>query len=175
MGHPHALGRESCLQSLSYQRGSVWPHDNGIIALGFKRYGFHAEAARVLRDISEAASYFVSYRLPELYAAIDRRRGTFPVLYPGANVPQGWAAGSVFHLLQAILGLRADAPRQRLSVDAVLPRWLPDLTLRGLRVGRATLDLRFWRDGESTRWESSVREGTVEVRQEPWRPWSVTC
>jgi len=102
-------------------------------------------------------------------------RGTFPVLYPGANVPQGWAAGSVFHLLQAILGLRADAPRQRLSVDAVLPRWLPDLTLRGLRVGRATLDLRFWRDGESTRWESSVREGTVEVRQEPWRPWSATC
>src|SRR5204863_297668 len=81
---------------LSYQRGSVWPHDNGIIALGFKRYGFHAEAARVLRDISEAASYFVSYRLPELYAAIDRRRGTFPVLYPGANVPQGWAAGSLF-------------------------------------------------------------------------------
>ena len=160
---------------LSYQRGSVWPHDNGIIALGFKRYGFHAEAARVLRDISEAASYFVSYRLPELYAAIDRRRGTFPVLYPGANVPQGWAAGSVFHLLQAILGLRADAPRQRLSVDAALPRWLPDLTLRGLRVGRATVDLRFWREGERTRWESSVREGTVEVRQDPWRPWSATC
>ena len=61
----------------SYQRGSVWPHDNGIIALGFKRYGFAAEAARVARDISEAASYFVSYRLPELYAGIARTRA-FP-------------------------------------------------------------------------------------------------
>ncbi|HKF68778.1 MAG TPA: glycogen debranching N-terminal domain-containing protein, partial [Vicinamibacterales bacterium] len=72
----------------SYQCGSVWPHDNGIIALGFKRYGFAREAARIARDISEAASYFVSYRLPELYAGLERRPGTFPVQYPGANVPQ---------------------------------------------------------------------------------------
>src|ERR1700737_3614965 len=101
----------------SYQRGSVWPHDNGIIALGFKRYGFAAEAARVARDISEAASLFVAYRPPELYAGIERRPGTFPVLYPQANVPQAWAAGSVFHLLQAMLGVRADAPRGGLSAD----------------------------------------------------------
>src|SRR6185295_12297796 len=121
----------------SYQRGSVWPHDNGIIALGFRRYGFAAEAARVARDISEAASYFVSYRLPELYAGIERRPGTFPVLYPQANVPQAWAAGSVFHLLQAILGIRADAPAGRLYVAPELPRWLPDISLHGLRVGRA--------------------------------------
>src|SRR3984893_13979823 len=80
----------------SYQRGSVWPHDNGIIALGFKRYGFAAEAARVARDISEAASYFVSYRLPELYAGIERRPGTFPVLYPQAIVTQARGGGSVF-------------------------------------------------------------------------------
>jgi len=72
----------------AYQLGSVWPHDNGLIALGMKRYGFAEEAARVARDISEAASYFVSYRLPELYAGIERRPDTFPVLYPQANVPQ---------------------------------------------------------------------------------------
>ena len=159
---------------VSYQRGSVWPHDNGIIALGFKRYGFAAEASRVFRDVSEAASFFVSYRLPELYAGIERRRGTFPVLYPGASAPQAWAAGSVFHLLQAILGLRADAPRGRLYVDPDLPRWLPDVTLRGMSVGRAKVDLRFWREGERTRWEGTVREGSVDLRHEQWRPWRAT-
>ena len=157
----------------AYQRGSVWPHDNGIIALGFKRYGFAAEAARVARDISEAASYFVSYRLPELYAGIERRPGTFPVLYPQANVPQAWAAGSVFHLLQAMLGVRADAPRGRLYVDPDLPSWLPEITLHGLTVGRARVDLRFWRDGERSRWAAEIREGTIAVQEDAWRPWSL--
>jgi glycogen debranching enzyme len=157
----------------AYQRGSVWPHDNGIIALGFKRYGFAAEAARVARDISEAASYFVSYRLPELYAGIERRPGTFPVLYPQANVPQAWAAGSVFHLLQAMLGVRADAPRGRLYVDPDLPSWLPEITLHGLTVGRARVDLRFWRDGERSRWAAEIREGTIAVEEDAWRPWSL--
>ena len=157
----------------SYQRGSVWPHDNGIIALGFKRYGFAAEAARVARDISEAASYFVSYRLPELYAGIERRPDTFPVLYPQANVPQAWAAGSVFHLLQAMLGIRADAPRGRLYVDPELPLWLPEITLHGLAVGRARVDLRFWRDGDRSRWTAEIREGTISVQEEAWRPWGL--
>lgn len=155
----------------SYQLGSVWPHDNGIIALGFKRYGFAAEAARIARDISRAASYFASHRLPELYAGVERGPGTFPVQYLGANVPQAWAAGSAFHLLQAILGLEADAPRGRLRVDPVLPTWLPDVTLRGMRVGDAKLDLRFWREGEKTRWDASSQRGRIEVTQEPWRPW----
>jgi glycogen debranching enzyme len=157
----------------SYQRGSVWPHDNGIIALGFKRYGFSTEAARVFRDISEAASFFVSYRLPELYAGIERRPGTFPVQYRGANVPQAWAAGSVFHLLQAILGLQADAPNHRLNIDPQLPRWLPDVTLRGLTVGKATLDLRFWREGDRTRWDASVHKGDLMVQEKLWEPWPV--
>jgi glycogen debranching enzyme len=157
----------------SSQRGSVWPHDNGIVALGFKRYGFAPEAARVFRDISEAASYFVGYRLPELYAGIERRPGTFPVQYRGANVPQAWAAGSVFHLLQAILGLQADAPNHRLNVDPQLPRWLPDVTLRGLAVGKATLDLRFWREGDRTRWDASVQKGDLTVQEKSWEPWRV--
>jgi glycogen debranching enzyme len=155
----------------SYQLGSVWPHDNGLIALGFKRYGFAGEAAQIARDISRAASHFASHRLPELYAGIERQPGRFPVLYLGANVPQAWAAGSVFHLLQAILGLDADAPHERLRVDPALPAWLPDVMLRGLRVGRARVDLRFWREGEHTRWSATTREGTLRVVQEPWRPW----
>jgi glycogen debranching enzyme len=156
---------------ISYQRGSVWPHDNGIIALGFKRYGFANEAARIARDVSEAASYFVSYRLPELYAGLQRRPGTFPVLYPGANVPQAWAAGSVFHLIQAILGLQADAPHGRLYVDPMLPSWLPNVTLSGLRIGAATVTLRFWREAEETRWEPTDIQGQLEIEQRPCQPW----
>jgi glycogen debranching enzyme len=157
----------------SYQRGSVWPHDNGIIALGFKRYGFAAEAARVARDISQAASRFASHRLPELYAGIERTSGGFPVQYLGANVPQAWAAGSVFHLLQAILGLRADAPQGRLYVDPALPHWLTDLTLRGLVVGSSRVDVRFWREDERTRWDVLDRQGDVEIIQQAWRPWTI--
>jgi glycogen debranching enzyme len=157
----------------SYQNGSVWPHDNGIIAMGFKRYGFADEAAQVAHDVIQAASYFVSYRLPELYAGIGRESGNFPVQYLGANVPQAWAAGSVFHFLQAMLGLQADAPNGRLTVDPDLPPWLPEITLRGLKVGDSRFDLRFWREQDATRWEVLSHTGTVEIEQVPWRPWTV--
>ncbi len=149
----------------SYQNGSVWPHDNGIIAMGFKRYGFAKEAAMIARDISEAASYFMFYRLPELYAGIKREPGTFPVQYLGANVPQAWAAGSVFHLLRAILGLDADAHKKTLYINPVLPRWFPDITVRKLRVGKATVDIRFWREGEATRHDVLAVDGELNVEQ----------
>ena len=137
----------------NYQTGSVWPHDNAIIALGFKRYGFATEAARIARDVSDAASHFLSNRLPELYTTIERDEASFPVQYLGANIPQAWAAGSVFALIHAILGLVPDAPRGKLHVDPLLPRWLPDLTLLDIRLGRQRFDIRFWRDAEETRFE----------------------
>jgi glycogen debranching enzyme len=137
----------------NYQTGSVWPHDNAIIALGFKRYGFGLEAARIARDISEAASHFLSNQLPELYTTIERDERSFPVQYLGANVPQAWAAGSVFALLQAILGFVPDAPRGKLHVDPLLPAWLPDLTVLDLRVGGHCFDIRFWREGPKTQFE----------------------
>ena len=111
--------------------------------------------------------------MPELYAGIEWQPGRFPVQYVGANVPQAWAAGSIFHLLQAVLGLRGDVPANRLLVDPQLPRWLPDVTLRGLAVGSAHVDLRFWRDEEATRWDASVKDGQIEIEQQAWRPWDV--
>ncbi len=156
----------------SYQLGSIWPHDNGIIALGFKRYGFTAEAARLARGISEAASYFSNYRLPEVYAGIELQPGAFPVQYWQANVPQAWAAGSVFQLLQAILGLQADAPNNRLYIAPDLPEWLPEITLRHLTVGKASIDLRFWREQGRTRWDASVKAGDIDVQERAWQPWS---
>ena len=137
----------------SYQNGSVWPHDNGIIAWGFRRYGFVEPAARIARDVSGAAGYFSQHRMPELYAGLQRTPTIFPVQYKGANVPQAWAAGSCFALLQALLGLRPDAPRGKLYLDPALPDWMPDMELRDLRLAGKTFDLRFWRDGDATLWD----------------------
>ena len=132
-----------------YQTGSVWPHDNALIALGFRVCGFPAEAARIAHDISVTASHFLFNQLPELYTTLERD-DAFPIQYVGANVPQAWAAGSVFMLTQAILGFLPDAPRNKLYVDPHLPKWLPDITVQDLRIGKHELDIRFWRDGETT-------------------------
>ena len=99
----------------SYQNGSVWPHDNGIIAQGFKRYGYADAANAVAQDIMGAASFFMLNQLPELYAGIQRDATNFPVQYLGANVPQAWAAGSVFALVQAMIGFQPDAPNRQLG------------------------------------------------------------
>ena len=137
----------------NYQTGSIWPHDNALIAMGFKLSGFSAEAARVARAVSEAGSHFLYNQLPELYTASEGSDSNFPLQYLGANVPQAWAAGSVFMLMQALLGFLPDAPRNKLYVDPSLPAWLPDLTVRNLRIGKHKLDIRFWREGEQTRFD----------------------
>lgn len=147
----------------NYQTGSVWPHDNAIIAVGFKQYGFAVEAAQIAHDISKAASNFLLNQLPELYTAFPRDEMSFPVQYIGANVPQAWAAGSAFMLTQAVLGFEPDAPRNRLYVDPLLPQWLPDLTIRDLRIGRHKLDVRFWRDGEETKFQVLKGDPSVVV------------
>jgi glycogen debranching enzyme len=149
----------------NYQTGSVWPHDNGIIALGFKRYGFGAEAAAIAHDISVAGSHFLSNQLPELYAGIQRDGGNFPVQYIGANVPQAWAAGASFMLIQAMLGILPDAPKGRLFVYPELPVWLPDITLLDLMVGEQRFDIRFWREQDETRFEVLKGDSTRVIRR----------
>jgi glycogen debranching enzyme len=163
--------KHSSFNPNSYHCGSVWAHDNGIIALGCKRYGFSTEAAHIARGISGAASHFQNYRMPEAYAGIQAQKNAFPVQYIQANVPQAWALGSVFHLLQAILGLQADAPNHRLYVDPDLPEWLPNITLHQLVIGNATVDLRFWREGGHTCWDAEVKQGSIKVEQKSWQPW----
>ncbi len=111
----------------SYQRGSVWPHDNGIIALGFKRYGFAAEAARDrARRLRRGELLHAATSCPSSMPASQRDVTNFPVQYLGANVPQAWAAGSVFTLLQAMLGLAAGRAAAAALVDPALPDWLPE-------------------------------------------------
>ncbi len=151
----------------AYQRGSIWPQDNGIIADGFKRYGLAKEANHVIRGIFDAIECFDAYRPPEVFAGVQREGGRdFPILYPaGANIPQAWATGSIFHMIRTILGLRADAPHKRLYVQPTLPDWLPDIELQHLRVGSCSISLRFWREGDRSLWEVSdmqARPGTSQ-------------
>ncbi len=161
-----------------YQLGSVWPHDNGIIAAGFKRYGLVDEANKVIRAQFDAFELFDSYRPPELWAGTARVSNItcFPVIYPGgANIPQAWATGSIFHMVRTMLGLRADAPHRKLYVNPTLPDWLQDVELHNLQVGRCKLDLHFWREGQTSHWEVSSRqaepdtpgEELVEVEKDP--------
>lgn len=155
----------------SYHRGSIWPHDNSIVAMGFKRYGFDTETAQVAHGVLDAAKHFATYRIPELYAGIDRQPGAFPVPYIQANVPQAWAAASVFQFIQAMLGLQADAPNGCLYVDPDLPDWLPDIRLRNVEVGDAQVDLKCWREGQKTCWDASVVSGEIDIKQQAWQPW----
>jgi len=154
----------------SYQRGSVWPHDNGIIAAGMKLYGSYEETNKIAEATFAAAACFQSYRLPEVYAGVERRPATFPSQYMGANIPQAWAAGAVPHLLRAMLGLRADAAHGVLYIHPTLPDWLPEVTVQRLKVGQATLDIRFWRDRRGSHFEVQRRSGQrIEVRHEVQR------
>ena len=154
----------------SYQRGSIWSQDNGIIADGFKRYGLANEANSVIRAIFDATERFDAYRPPELFAGVQRDGDfDFPILYPaGANIPQAWATGSIFHMIRTILGLRADAPHKRLYVRPTLPDWLPDVELHHLRVGPCSLSLRFWREGDASRWEISEMQADTGTAQEDY-------
>jgi len=134
----------------SYHTGSVWPHDNAMIAGGFRRYGYDEEAARVAEGIFDAAALFPSHRLPELWAGVERDEGAFPVPYLGASAPQAWAAASVFRLVAVLCGIHArvapDGSRE-LFVNPALPEWLPELTITRLRAGKGAMDLRL-HDGE---------------------------
>jgi len=129
----------------SYHTGTVWPHDNALIAGGFRRYGHDAEAAMVARGLFDATERFQANRLPELFAGLPRDDGSFPVQYLGASVPQAWAAGSIFRLIAVLCGIHATTDRtgSRLYVDPALPDWLPELTIRNLRAGSGAAGLRF--------------------------------
>jgi glycogen debranching enzyme len=129
---------------MSYHNGSVWPHDNAIIAAGLKRYGHDDATLRIATAIFDIAARARDYRLAELYCGFERVAGSEVVGYPVACMPQAWAAAAPFMLLQAMLGLSAHAPSRTLSVmRPTMPDWLGRAELRGLKIGQATASLAF--------------------------------
>ncbi|MCL4367825.1 MAG: amylo-alpha-1,6-glucosidase [Actinobacteria bacterium] len=138
--------REMGYSPVGYHVGTVWPHDNSLIAAGFRRYGFDQAALRLFSGMVEAAMHFDLYRLPELFAGFSRRDYEVPVHYPLANKPQAWAAAAIPHMLQSLLGLQAEAMEHRLRIERpVLPGLLEWVQLHQLRVGECLVDLRFQR------------------------------
>lgn len=160
----------------SYHRGSVWPVEQGTFALALMRYGLWDRLHQLARAQFEAAALFEHNRLPEVFAGHARTdEQPFPAFYPQANSPQAWSASAVLCIVQAMLGLYPYAPLKLLVVDPHLPSWLPELTIRGLRVGEARATIRFFRtsDGSSSYRVEDV-EGPLHVVRQP-SPWSLTA
>ena len=160
----------------AYHRGTVWPVENAVFSLAFARYGLHDLMHRLSRAQFEAASLFDYYRLPEVFAGHARdRQHPFPGMYPRANWPQAWSASAVFTHLQALLGIFPYAPLQVLLLDPHLPAWLPEITVHRMRVGQATVSLRFFRkDHGRSDYEVLDQHGTLRVVRQP-SPWSLTA
>ncbi|HEU4700080.1 MAG TPA: glycogen debranching N-terminal domain-containing protein [Gemmatimonadales bacterium] len=147
---------------IAYHLGTVWPHDNSLIAVGLRRYGRDAEAHRVFSGLTEAALHFDQQRLPELFTGLPRAAFGEPIRYPVACHPQAWAAGSVPLLIATLLGLEAEGFEHRLRVvRPMLPEAVDWMELHGVRVGGAEADLRFER-----RPDRSVAVHTLAVRGE---------
>ncbi|MDP9483839.1 MAG: amylo-alpha-1,6-glucosidase [Chloroflexota bacterium] len=149
---------------LGYHTGSIWPHDNALIVAGIKRYGFDVEASALAGRIFEAAQRFPDLRLPELYCGFDRTDVGVPVPYPVACAPQAWSAAAALLLVRTMIGARASAADRTLElVRPHLPTWLGKLTVTGLRVGEASVDLLFHRWRGTTSAEVLRKTGELEV------------
>ncbi len=155
---------EARYNPMSYHNGSVWPHDNALIAAGFARYGLTEPLERVFSALFDASTFVELHRMPELYCGFTRRPAEGPTRYPVACAPQAWAAGSAFLLLGACLGLRIDARVGRVVFDRpTLPRWLDHVELTGLAVGEALVDVELDRRADDVAVHLVRRQGEVQI------------
>ncbi len=155
---------ESRYNPMSYHNGSVWPHDNALIGMGFGEYGLRREAARVLDGLFEAATYIDLRRLPELFCGFPRRRGQGPTFYPVACVPQAWSAATLLALVQACLGIGFDPARRTVCFDRpVMPGFTDRIRLTGLAVGGARIDVLVEGHGEAVSATVLSRSGDIRT------------
>jgi glycogen debranching enzyme len=155
---------EARYNPMAYHNGSVWPHDNAIIASGMARYGLTANAMQVFAGLWDTIQYMDQYRMPELFCGFSKRPDEGPTLYPVACSPQAWAAASVFYLLQACLGLSFDSARSEIRFrHPKLPPFLESATIDKLAVGDAVVDLQLQRYPNNVGINIMRRSGKVEV------------
>ncbi len=156
---------EARYNPLSYHNGSVWPHDNAMIASGLAAYGFKKLAGKILLALLDVSSSMELNRLPELFCGLEREGpGEGPTLYPVACSPQAWAAAAPFLLIQACLGLNLQAAQKRVLFERpCLPEGIPHLSIHGLRLGEASVDLMFERQADTVRVQVLEKQGEVDV------------
>jgi glycogen debranching enzyme len=149
---------------MSYHNGSVWPHDNAMIAAGFARYGFRYAAARVFEGLFEASVHMDLRRLPELFCGFPRQRNSAPTSYPVACVPQAWATAAPLSLIQSVLGLGFDYDPPRIAFSQpMIPEFLEEILLRKLACGDASADVALRRSGEEAAVHLLSRRGNIRV------------
>lgn len=149
---------------MSYHNGSVWPHDNALIAAGFARYGFSREAARVFQGLFEASTYIDLRRLPELFCGFARQRSQGPTFYPVACTPQAWAAAAALSLLQSCLGLGFEPATLSIRFcRPVLPDFLDEVVLRGISLGKRQIDVALRRAGQEVAVNVLSRSGDIRI------------
>jgi glycogen debranching enzyme len=156
--------REARYNPMSYHNGSVWPHDNALIAAGLGRYGFRREAARIFEGLFSASIHMDLRRLPELFCGFPRQRNSAPTAYPVACVPQAWATAAPILLIQSVLGLgfAFDPPGISFS-QPMMPDFLDEIQLRKLAVGGASADVAIQRIGDEASVHLLSRRGNVRV------------
>jgi glycogen debranching enzyme len=155
---------EARYNPMSYHNGSIWPHDNALIAAGLARYGLKAEAQRIFSGLFDASLFFDLHRLPELFCGFERRPGESPTLYPVSCSPQSWASGAVLLLLQACLNLQVHGTERRVVFGKpILPACLRQVQIRGLRIADSRIDLSLVRTEGDVAIDVLRREGPVEV------------
>lgn len=149
---------------LGYHNGTVWPHDNSIIAMGLNKFGFKEELSVLFTSMYEAAAFYPIYRLPELFGGFQREEFDVPIKYPVACSPQAWSAGTIPYMLSASLGFTPDALGRKLTlVKPKLPPWLHTVRISKLIVGDAYTQLEFQREGDSTLVNVVGKRGDLEV------------
>jgi glycogen debranching enzyme len=155
---------EARYNPMSYHNGSIWPHDNALIALGLARYGLKHSVEQVFKGLFDAATYMDLRRLPELFCGFRREPRRGPTLYPVACSPQAWASATPFTLLEAALGLEFDAARNEIRLrNPRLPAFLNEIILRGLHLGESSVDLRLRRHDEDVSLEVLRTRGHIQV------------
>jgi glycogen debranching enzyme len=155
---------EARYNPMSYHNGSIWPHDNALIALGLARYGLNRSVERVFKGLFDAATYMEMRRLPELFCGFQRSRGRGPTHYPVACAPQAWASATPFTLLEASLGLQFDPVGNEIVLrNPRLPSFLDEVVLRNLQLKQSSVDLKVRRHASEVSVEILERRGQVQV------------
>jgi glycogen debranching enzyme len=155
---------EARYNPMSYHNGSIWPHDNALIALGLARYGHKRSVERVFKGLFDAATYMEMRRLPELFCGFQRGRGRGPTLYPVACAPQAWASATPFTLIEASLGLQFDHAANEIRLhNPRLPSFLDELVLRNLQLKQSSVDLKVRRHANEVSVEILERRGQIQV------------
>ena len=147
----------------SYHNGSVWPHDNSIIIKGLIRYNYHREAVKVINGLIKASQYFKYNRLPELFCGFSYKEMKEPIEYPVACSPQAWACGSIYLIIQSLLGINLDVTNNKIYLKPILPDEINKIEVINLKIGDNRADFTLIKEGNCIKVSKAKLEGNIEL------------